>query len=94
MTPSTIPQSSVLTFGSGLGGSSPFGVHEGLRMSGGSSGSAEAHETIRWPNRTLLDTVRKIDRRRSNMRLTPGDESLDLLREARAGGMYGVAQCQ
>ena len=61
-----------------------------VRASGGSCAYAEPHGALTWQNHSLLRTIREIDRRRSNMRLTAGDGSEDLLREARDGGMYGI----
>lgn len=44
--------------------------------------------------KTLLQAVREIDERNQGKRLTPGDETQALLREARDGGMYGWDQLE
>lgn len=82
----------VLGLGSGLGAINMTPIVY-AHPSGGNYASAEPRITaFQWRNQSLVETIRDIDRRRSGMRLTPGEESENMLREARAGGMYGLDQ--
>ena len=59
----------------------------------GSDGrSAEAGDGVEfyWPNQALLQVLREIERIQDGMPVTSGDNSLGILREARAGAMYGM----
>jgi hypothetical protein len=47
-------------------------------------------ETQPRPNEAMLAALREVAAIQNGMRLTPGENSDELLREARDGGMYGI----
>jgi hypothetical protein len=62
----------------------------------GGAGNVAASEfapQFRWssvgPNNSLQETLRKIRQRLDKMPMSSGSDTLDIIREARDGGMYG-----
>ena len=50
---------------------------------------AETTETAPTPNYAMLEALRKVSERSKDMPFTSGDDTLKMLREARAGAMFG-----
>lgn len=46
------------------------------------------------PNEAMLDVMRQVAEIQTSMRYTSGDDTQRLLREARAGKMYGYEPCE
>lgn len=93
MTPCMIPSSLVFSLGAGLGA---MPMNQEVAVIGGSGAFAYSrpHVAIRRQNQTLLQIIHEIDRMQAGKRLTPDDRSAEMLREARAGGMYGIGPCE
>jgi hypothetical protein len=82
----------VLAVGLGASvGARAMNYDDDIIAEGASSAASQADEAtgFHWQNNKLLDTLRAIENSSAGRRLTPGDRSLEMLREARAGGMYG-----
>jgi hypothetical protein len=94
----TLPISPSLVLGIAAGvGSASMNMDKlsvAVPMSSGSHASVVCPAVLRWQNFSLLQTIREIDRRRSGTRFSVGDTSEDMLRQARAGGMYGLDPCE
>ena len=76
-----------LAFGAGAATANDEPVH--YRAVGGAAVSDYDDVELHWQNQALLNALAEIDRIQQGMRLTPAIDGRDLLREARAGGMYG-----
>lgn len=46
------------------------------------------------PNEAMLRAIEKVAKAQEGMRLTSGEDTQRLLREARAGAMYGYEPCE
>jgi hypothetical protein len=81
----------VVSIGAGLGAQDIAQGMAPVGMSDSACDFAGENVEFHWPNQALLQALREIERIQAGMRFTPGERSAEILREARAGAMYGIA---
>jgi hypothetical protein len=80
----------VVGIGAGIGAESIRGQNGPTFGSDSHFGYSQPGVVLRWRNERLKRILEEIEARSAGMRLTPGDDTIALLREAREGGMYGT----
>lgn len=81
--------------GIGMGiGIASLNPQAAMEMTGGGAAIAsfDIPPAFRWSNRPLLQALNDIEHIQANMAFTSGDRTVDILEEARAGGMYDFDQ--
>jgi len=82
-------------FSAGLAGTNM--VHGIVTANAGGGGAAVSNTGIEfvwhtdWRNDKLHKAIRRIEARSTGRRLTPGEGTIEMIREARDGGMYGLS---
>ena len=81
----------VMGLGAGLAGTNLGREINASYVGGGGAAISETDVCFIWSNERLMAAMKRIEVRSAGKRLTPGQDTVRIIREGRAGGMYGIA---